>query len=215
MADPQKPPTSGPMGFAGFAALTSNVDSLVRGGKQAATRRDQSARQPHSDAAPNPVNENDASKVFVGTPSSPGTGRLWLWGSIGGIVLAVLIANSGNDRSPDRSRGTAPGPAVGGSAPVGGSPLTDDTEAIPPVGTDLVLGTAQLRYCLSEDVRLDAAKGAALTDGDIDRFNAMVVDYNSRCASFKYRPSVFNAIKAQVEAKKSSLEADGAARFRR
>ena len=58
-----------------------------------------------------------------------------------------------------------------------------------PSGQNLVLSTAQIRYCLAEDIRMDAAKSAVngYSDSDVDRFNAMVADYSSRCGSFRYR----------------------------
>jgi hypothetical protein len=42
---------------------------------------------------------------------------------------------------------------------------------------------------LAEDIRMDGAKSALnnYIDADVDRFNAMVADYNSRCSSFKYQ----------------------------
>jgi hypothetical protein len=62
-------------------------------------------------------------------------------------------------------------------------------ESKPPVGQDLAFSTAQIRYCLAEDIRMDGAKSAVnnYIDSDVDRFNAMVADYNSRCGSFRYR----------------------------
>ena len=42
---------------------------------------------------------------------------------------------------------------------------------------------------MAEDIRIDGAKSALnnYVDADVDRFNAMVGDYNSRCSSFKYQ----------------------------
>jgi hypothetical protein len=41
---------------------------------------------------------------------------------------------------------------------------------------------------LAEDIRMNGAKSAVnnYIDADVDRFNAMVADYNSRCSSFQY-----------------------------
>src|SRR3546814_1009207 len=63
------------------------------------------------------------------------------------------------------------------------------TGSKPPVGQNLVLSSEQIRYCLAEDIRMDGAKSAInnYSDYDVDRFNAMVADYNSRCGSFRYR----------------------------
>ncbi|MGO3742393.1 hypothetical protein, partial [Kerstersia sp.] len=62
-------------------------------------------------------------------------------------------------------------------------------ESKPPAGQNLVLPREQIRYCLAEDIRLAGAKSAVNNHigADVDQFNAMVADYNSRCGSFQYQ----------------------------
>ena len=87
----------------------------------------------------------------------------------------------------------------------------------PPIGTNHVLGVAQIRYCLSENIRLEAAKGALnnYMETDVDRFNAMVADYNSRCSEFRYRRGTLESAQSEVERNRRALEAEGRSRFAR
>ena len=64
-------------------------------------------------------------------------------------------------------------------------------ESAPPVGSGLELEASQVRYCTFEKARLTALQGMVSDTNStaIDGFNARVNDYNSRCGSFKYRPS--------------------------
>jgi hypothetical protein len=90
-------------------------------------------------------------------------------------------------------------------------------ESAPPIGRDIVLNRDQIRYCLSEGIRLDSSRGV-VNDHDkyaIDRFNALVNDYNSRCGSFRYNENVFRTVKNEVETNRWSLQIDGISRFSR
>jgi hypothetical protein len=125
------------------------------------------------------------------------------------IAAAVIwaVANQGNNSSTEPA-----GPAAT-TTPATESPIEDR----PPVGTGIVLSNAQIRYCLSEEIRLDAARSAvnASSQSDVDRFNVMIDDYNSRCSSFRYQPGTLEAVRAQVTANQSELQSEGVARFRR
>ena len=85
----------------------------------------------------------------------------------------------------------------------------------PPVDSNLVLSFAQIRYCLAEDIRLSGAKAAVnnYIDADVDRFNAMVADYNSRCGSFRYRRGVLESARTDIEPYRSQLQREGRSRF--
>lgn len=113
--------------------------------------------------------------------------------------------------SPDAHRPApnSPAPAI----PQARELYSDDK---PPEGSGRVLWTPQIRYCLAEEARIAAAE--PLVDGggqgDIDRFNAMVRDYNSRCSSFRYQRSNFEEARRDVERARGQLQAEGQSRFR-
>ena len=81
------------------------------------------------------------------------------------------------------------------------------SESKPSVGRNNVLSTAQIRYCLAEKIRLDAADTVLnnYSDSDVDRFNRYVNDYNSRCGEFRYRQGALESARRDVEPYRSKL----------
>jgi hypothetical protein len=94
------------------------------------------------------------------------------------------------------------------------SPSSPDTNSEdveqPPPGTDQSLGPAQLRYCEFEKARLEALKGLLTepSDSAIDKFNARVSDYNSRCGSFRASQTEVDAADAAAAAAQPRLRTE-------
>jgi hypothetical protein len=88
-------------------------------------------------------------------------------------------------------------------------------EEIPTIGTDNTFSRNQIRYCLSEKIRIEGARSALnqRRPKDVDRFNTMVEDYNGRCGSFRYRAENFETIRTEIKASRNRLLAEGVARF--
>lgn len=88
-------------------------------------------------------------------------------------------------------------------------------ESMPPIGQNLVLNISQIRYCLAEDIRLDGAKSAVnnYINSDVDRFNMMVADYNSRCGRFLYREGALESARRDIEPYRGVLFSEGGERF--
>ncbi len=87
----------------------------------------------------------------------------------------------------------------------------------------LPLTVPEIRYCLAEDIRINAADAEMerirSIDGDkynrnVEPFNAAIADYNRFCASSQYQQSDKSLAESQVEAQRSALEAEGRARVR-
>jgi hypothetical protein len=91
----------------------------------------------------------------------------------------------------------------------------DLVEEAPPVAVDRVLNVPELLYCGSEFVRLNAAKEVVSEDADINAFNALVDDFNSRCGSYRYNESDLRTAQKAVQEHKASLEDEGVGRFQR
>jgi hypothetical protein len=96
-----------------------------------------------------------------------------------------------------------------------GSTYAPPAEIQPPAGTGITLTPDQIRYCLSENIRIDGAQGVLnrYNESDIDRFNYLIADYNSRCSNFRYRQGSLESVRAGVEANRARLLTEGAARF--
>lgn len=215
---PSDTPNHSPVvtGFAGLSGLVSNVDDLIA----SATRRAEAARRRAAANAPaGDAKESGERSPRVFTAPTPASGnRRWLWGA--GAVLFVLwligLANNSGTGSSAPAAGSArtTSPSAD-SQPSSLEPSSAATEQMPPLGADRVLGAAQIRYCLAEEIRLEAARDAVSVDADVDRFNAMIEDYNTRCSSYRYRREVFESAQRQVQRNRMALQAEGIARFRR
>jgi len=75
----------------------------------------------------------------------------------------------------------------------------------PPVGTDHVHSTSEIRWCLAEGIRIDAVRSFNETQADVADFNRWVDDYNSRCGSYRYRQGNLSSAKRDVEAHRSEV----------
>lgn len=227
----------GPMGFAGLASLASDVDAVVSAATRSASKHTSQARPP--DSSPATVHRS-ASRLDdrcvrdqepAAAPIQRGSRGRWVFGAVAAAVAIWLIAFIASTSEPpgfrasSPSRGTSsatastttssPSPNRPSYLSQPDEPRPDRSEQMPPVGSGHVLNAAQIRYCLSEDIRLEAARDVISADTEVDRFNAMVEDFNSRCVNYRYRQRVFQSVQRQVEADRSLLELEGIARFGR
>lgn len=127
-----------------------------------------------------------------------------IWGVI--ALVGIGIAMSQNNRSSSYSLST---PSYTAPAVV---PKATFDEVKPPAGTNLSLNRGNIRYCLYQSTRLDAANAmlsAETNDGVIGVFNTQVDDYNLRCGKYKYYTDDMSAVEAEVAAKRNSLTAEG------
>lgn len=227
-ADEEEQTKGGGKGFAGLSSLVSEVDTTlppVAKKERTGTSSDASstvspspqAAQPQPQPQPQPSQRQTYQEPPQ--PSSGSSGGKWVLGIAAVIGVLWLIGQSNKTATssapayspPAQSTATSYSPPAQPQAP------SRPTESKPPVGQDLVFSSEQIRYCLAEDIRMDGAKPAVnnYSDSDVDRFNAMVADYNSRCGSFRYRSGALESARRDVEAYRSQLQSEGRSRFDR
>jgi hypothetical protein len=189
--------------------------------RAAAARRRAAAGTTASSGSSSKQSDERGQQTFTASPS--GSTRRWLWGAGAVLFVLWLIGFAANSSGPSpvtpvttpSSSVPGVGAPAGQQSPVSSSPAKGRMEQLPPIGPDRVLEAAQIRYCLSEDIRLEAARNVANADTDVDRFNSMINDYNSRCASYRYRRQVYESVQREVQSNRASLQAEGVARFQR
>ena len=197
-----------PKGFAGLSSQISDIDaeiahanSLARVPSPVVQGAGRSERPLRLDEQPGDQSpENSASSVKV------------VWWGIGAAILGVLWFASQSGTGPASSSPPAeyadeqspPEITVEAQAPA-------VPQALPPVGYGLEHSVGQIRYCLAENIRLSAAEPVVngYNSAQVDRFNAMVSDYNSRCGQYRYLESSMNLARSDVEAHRSELEQAG------
>lgn len=215
-------------GFAGLSSLVSDVDttpSPPAPKTESAGSTTSTGRPAAQTAQPQPQQPTQRQTYQEPPqPSSGSSGGKWLLGIAAVVGLLWLI---GQSNKPTSSPATAYSPPAQSAAPSYSPPAQPQAPSVPqeskpPVGQDLVFSMAQIRYCLAEDIRIEGAKAALnnYSDSDVDRFNAMVADYNSRCSSFKYQTNNrgrndLNSAQRDIEPYRSQLQAEGRSRFTR
>ena len=88
-------------------------------------------------------------------------------------------------------------------------------EAIPPVNGAGELTQAQITYCLSENVRIEAGRPYVSGAEAQKNFDGIVKDYNSRCGDQRYREPAYTNAKRAVERISGELRRQGIERFKR
>jgi len=210
-------------GFAGLSSMVSDVYVAVEPPKQKAqSKPDHTTNnpQPHATSSQKGDVAKPAPQTYQAPaqPSGGSSGGKWLLG-IGAVVGVIwLVGASGNKNTSSPSSYT---PSSYATAPTSQPPVDEPqaprrpTEEMPPVGRDHILGAAQIRYCLAEDIRMEAAKGSLnnYSDSNVDQFNTMAADYNSRCGAFRYRSGALESARSDIEPFRFELVAEGRSYF--
>ena len=213
-------------GFAGLSSLVSDVDTT----HPPIPKREPASSAPNTGRpAPQSTQPQQSSQRQTyqepAQPSSGGSsGRKWVLGIAAIACVLWLIGQSNKTTTSSPAPAYSPPalsttPSHSPPAPPPPPPQTPSrpTESKPPVGRDLVLSTDQIRYCLAENIRMDGAKSVLNTysNHDVDRFNAMVADYNKHCGSFRYRSGALESARRDIEPYRSQLQSEGRSRLAR
>lgn len=206
--------------------MVSDVDATVastskqqqRETASSSTQQSSPAARPDRQEQPKPTQQPYQAPA---QPSGSSAAGKWLFGIVA-VIGVIWLVNQSDDNSssrstyspPPSSTSVAPTPARQQPAAQPQAP-SRPVEAQPSIGRNNVLSTAQIRYCLAEKIRLDAAETVLnnYADSDVDRFNGYVNDYNSRCGEFRYRQGALESAQRDVEPYRSQLQAEGRSRF--
>jgi hypothetical protein len=92
-----------------------------------------------------------------------------------------------------------------------GAALIHPLEEKPPVAQGALLPDAQVRYCLSQGIRLQGAAKAVnvMSTTEAGSFIALSDDYNLRCTNYRFDPGVMSAVRQDVEARRAELLREG------
>ena len=208
------------IGFAGISTLVSDIEGVLSNAK----RQSQSAS---SAASAKGAQEQTKAKSPSSTqtprqqpkPSSPPSDS-----SFGGWFVAFVILLAGLFFVGQvNKKNTSPTANITQSSSdrFSTQPTSQAQAPSPPrlskpsIGRNNVLSTDEIRYCLAEKIRLDAAETVLNTyrEPDVDRFNRYINDYNSRCGEYRYRPGSFDRARRDVEPYRSQLQSEGRSRF--
>jgi hypothetical protein len=130
---------------------------------------------------------------------SPPLGKTVLWAcfALAGILGSFVVY--GYFDSVSRFFAPTPAPSA---IPV------SEPEAVPPVGTGQRFPLEYVRYCHFQEERLRVIKQEVNGPQDIQAFNVLAKDYNSRCSNFYYQDGDLKIVMDQVNARRKTLEAE-------
>lgn len=210
-------------GFSGLSDLASEVsinDETIK------PKHNTEAKPSEPRQLQHPQREADTSEIEWKTTSSSrpieavnsekssgGSSGKWTLGII--FVFFVILFINGKDQSntspiyspPSSSQSKSntpnrPSPAVE-------TPIKTQSTGLqyikPSVGTNNVLSVAEIRWCIREDIRIEAMRDVIDNNAGIDEFNRFVKDYNSRCSSYRYREGSQSRAERDVEAYRSQI----------
>ena len=148
------------------------------------------------------------------------------WGVAAAVIGSIVLAALGSPPTPPRAANQPATPSTP-ARPSSESPpparhlLSDDdvsgaaprlaVESLPPAGSDRLLTSDQIRYCVFQGERLEAFRLTATTDAQIDHLNRLIDDWNSRCSRNRYREDSMQAVQSDLGAQKDRLQREGRA----
>lgn len=215
-------------GFSGLSSLASDVDEIVADSKRRnvqwekhlALGRAKDTQQPHPGesaakprSAPPRPSEPEPEVVVSGTsrtPASGSSGVKWFWGlaGLGVLIWFFNVAQDDSRRPNEVLSNTQPSPSPSYSLSQTPEAQISDLEFTkPPVGENNILSVVQIRWCLREDIRIEVLRPMPTTNSQIDQFNAVVADYNSRCGSYRYRERTLTRAQQEVERVRAQIAA--------
>lgn len=239
------PKPNGKIGFSSLSDLTSDIDDVLRSADRVASDGGADKSQPFPPTTPQSHPNTGSASSPMGSPARPPS-RVPLKLLVGLVVLGAIVWGVGLNNSKKTSAVSSGGSAssIGGSDAISFDDLVQQkpsgttssgkiaessppvvqtpaqparpSEEQPQVGTDLVLGVSEIRYCLAEGIRMEGAKAIAdaYNGAEVDKFNSIVHDYNSRCGSFRYRAGDLEQAKGDIEPFRSEYLAEGKSRLR-
>jgi hypothetical protein len=217
------------IGFDGFNAMVSDIDTEIEKFEKSVLPIP--AKKLDDESLPIPVSRTQNIQPVSSKPSSVIYSTLTVWSSrvigsawVWGIVFMVSIIWLANDNKEEaiskastaqRNQYTLPAPSI--TSPQTQVPSTAQrqteygAEERPPVGSGMKFDSAQIRYCLSESIRIDGMKRVVnnYSESSVSAFNYYVSDYNARCSSFRYRSGLLETVRSEVNSRRAKLESEG------
>lgn len=213
-------------GFAGLSGLVSEVDlvgeSHGKGSDKTSPSQPQQVNQPQQKALSRPQRHSSGSTSTTATTSSGkrtiSATEIWILVVGLGIGLAILATQRGGDNNKTYSQPTASVSQRSTAPQNSAASLTQATApavsqnsvpdyTMPPVGTNKLLGEPEIQWCIKNGIRIGTIRGHISTNVEIDAFNRIVNDHNSRCGNYQYRKGAQAQAERTVEPYRSQIVA--------
>ena len=162
---------------------------------------------------PPPVKTMNAGKSSGGSRIRWELGYIAFFGVVSVISLVTLSAISYKNEikvsSTSRSSSQSYNYPQNTPAPTVQTPNATQSAALeytkPSVGTNNLLSVSEIRWCLHEQIRIEAMRDVVNTRAGIDELNRIVNDYNSRCAQHRSREGARSQAERAIESYKTQI----------
>ena len=145
------------------------------------------------------------------TSSSSSSGIKWVWGlvGVGALIWLFNATQEDSDRSSKGGSYTQPSPSpIYTPSPAQPTRQSGFNFSKPSVGQGNMLSVAQIRWCLRQEIWIEVLRSKPTTNAQIDQFNDLISDYNSRCGNFRYRQGALARARREVEQQRLQIVAD-------
>jgi len=221
---------TGKKGFAGLDSMVSHVEAPKAHPPEQVGSGEDTVKPETITIRPQPAFTRKSS-------SGSSSGKWWAIG-IGLFVLFIWLGSLNRHSTSNTDPDPAPAPEAVAPAPAPSAwepalapeavapapapatiyrpalPDTSGDEERPPVGKGLLFNRSQIRYCLSEKIRISAWQSQVdeYSETSVNAFNDAVNDYNSRCSNFRYRSGAVESVQSELNAVHHALRLEGMAR---
>ena len=137
-------------------------------------------------------------------PETPFWKKTWFKWTSGFIILVIIVSTFSDKKEVSANH------SVSGNSGAT-STYKSSYEEMPPIGDGLTLTSDQIRYCLSEKIRIEGWETNVNTYSDVsvNTFNNAVENFNMRCSRYRYKKYAMESVSSQVEARRAELYAEG------
>ena len=207
-----------PKGFSALSTLVSDIDHTISEPKkpaqatsaQGAPVKSSVSRAPPSRPAPPPSGDSLRSLTWLTVLILSAAGGLYAYFYFNSDAYEGYTPQNPSYAEASDATSAARQPTADQSAS-----KVRPLEEKPPIGHNRVLSVSQIRYCLAEDIRMEAAE-SVLDDynvSQIDRFNEYVKDYNYRCGEYRYYDGAMTTARSDTLLHRDEIRSEGIARF--
>ena len=198
-------------GFAGIATLVSEIDDVEAELIEQNSKTKTPAGEPNDDESRPRNRAEKISKARIEHQSRSRQNFKWIFGLIVMVGLVAFIFYSSlfqGDLSNNNLRNVQSSSSSNDvSQPT--SPVTQNMPDYfkPSVGRGNLLSISEIRWCLRQGIRIDLLRTMVKSNSQIDNFNILVNEYNSRCGSYRYRPGTLERAQQQIEQQRAQIAA--------
>lgn len=123
--------------------------------------------------------------------------------------IEVTAPANGTDLTANATSAAAASDPAAAGAPYAADAGESGAETPPePYQSYRTVSVSELRYCKRQKARLEAVQNEQMSSPQIDRFNAAIEDYNSRCGSFRYREADMNTVDRELANDQANIRAE-------